>query len=126
MKQTKKQKILALLEQNPNIKPTEIAKRVKCGLSTIYAVKVGAANPSVENVVAQQDTMPKVSVQQACEILYSVTKSNTKLCVTFDSVVEGIEILHGDELYEVPLKDFVKVLTSIQHITTFRRNFNGE
>lgn len=126
MKQTKKQKILAMLEQNPNIKPTEIAKRLKCGMSTVYAVKVSVTNPSVEDTAPQKDTMPKVSVKQACELFYAIAKDNPRLCITFDHVVDGVELLLGDELYVVPLKDFEKVIASIQHLTTYIHNFKGE
>jgi len=45
----KSKQIRELLKQQPNLKPTEVAEKLKCNISLVYAVKRGGTTKSTKS-----------------------------------------------------------------------------
>jgi hypothetical protein len=141
MRETIALKIRELLIHKPSMKTSAIVRKLKCGVSTVYAVKAQMAleertssalvRPIIdvdftsrnEPRVAQ---VPRTPLTRACETIYTLTKNNQRLCITFDSRIDGVEIMLDEELYRVPMPEFEGVIEAIKHIQAFHQDFNNE
>jgi hypothetical protein len=140
MRETIALKIRELLIHKPSMKTSAIVRKLKCGVSTVYAVKAQMALEDrkaklprpiidIDFISRNEPRVAQVSqteLVRACETIYTLTKNNQRLCITFDSRVEGIEIMLDDELYRVPMPEFEGVIEAIKHIQAFHQDFNNE
>ena len=135
--ETKSQQIRALLIANPRMKTSAIVRKLKCGVSTVYAVKAEIAVEDKRaakyakmmdvSITSSQVTKETVkTLAKACEAVYTFTKNNRRLCITFDGRVDGVEVMIDEELYRVPMPEFENVIESIKHIQMYHQDFNNE
>jgi hypothetical protein len=138
--ETKSQAVRNVLATQPNLSAKEIANVAECDVTLVYQIKrENGMNTKAKVMKAIKVTKAKKankvgrpnifeSLEKACETLLKFVGSRKDMCIAFDTAKDKVEIVWGEEIYNVATNEVIDILMAIKKLESHKQvfSFNNE
>lgn len=131
--ETKSQAVRNLLVTQPNLSAKEIANVAECDVTLVYQIKKEKVMKAIKVTKAKKANKvgrPNIfeSLEKACETLLKFVGSRKDMCIAFDTAKDKVEIVWGEEIYNVATNEVIDILMAIKKLESHKQvfSFNNE
>jgi hypothetical protein len=115
MKVSKSNVVRNLLQTQPNMSASDMAKKAGCDVALVYQLRKEL--PLLAKVTMGRPRKDRqISLVEASNVLQYLVKDIKDLCISFDHSRNKLDVLWHEELFQVAIDELPKTIDSIKFL----------